>query len=287
MIFCICSLLQEWLCKNEVGGLNMRFVKMHGLSNDYIFVETFTQSGPANVHDAAVELSKPHTGIGADGLILINPTDSADAAMQIFNADGSEAQICGNGLRCAARLLYESGLCQKQDMLIQTGAGCKNVSLHLTDGVIDSITADMGEPMDISQPVRLSAAGKTLTFLKVSIGNPHAVTFDDPAEGNEFYILGPAFERHREFPERANIEFCRILTRRSIHVRVWERGSGETMACGSGACAVLVAAVTMGLCDREASVTLPGGTLNIRWREEDGHLLMCGPAIKVFSGELE
>ena len=264
----------------------MKFVKMHGLSNDYIFADTFTQPGPADPAAASVALSRPHTGIGADGLILIEPVSGADARMRIFNADGSEAQICGNGLRCAARYLFDSGLCRKEDMQILTGSGLRDVHLHVTDGTVQGATADMGAPQSIRRDVTLTAAGRTLTFVCVSMGNPHAVTFDEPARGNEFYRLGPAFERHAAFPERSNIEFTQALSPDRLRVRVWERGSGETMACGSGACAALVAAVSDGRAERRAAVELPGGVLEIDWRASDGHVLMTGPATTVFRGEV-
>ncbi|MBR3503255.1 MAG: diaminopimelate epimerase, partial [Clostridia bacterium] len=224
----------------------MKFVKMHGISNDYIFADTFTQPAPADPAAAAVVLSKPHTGIGADGLILIEPADGADARMRIFNADGSEAQICGNGLRCVARYLYDGGLVRREVMRVLTGAGLKEVRLDVRGGEVASVTADMGEPQRVERGVRLSAAGRALTFVCVSMGNPHAVTFDEAATGPEFYTLGPAFERHEAFPERSNIEFAQALAPDRLRVRVWERGSGETMACGSGACAALVAAAAEG-----------------------------------------
>ncbi len=240
----------------------MKFVKMHGISNDYIFADTFTQPAPADPAAAAVILSRPHTGIGADGLILIEPFDGADARMRIFNADGSEAQICGNGLRCVARYLYDGGLCRKESLRVMTGAGLREVRLHLREGRVDSVTADMGAPQSVERGVVLSAAGRTLTF-------------------------GPAFERHEAFPERSNIEFTQALSGDRLRVRVWERGSGETMACGSGACAALVAAAAEGRTGRKARVELPGGALSIEWREADGHVLMTGPATPVFRGEVE
>ena len=253
----------------------MKFVKMHGISNDYIFADTFTQPGPADPAGASIILSKPHTGIGAD------------ARMRIYNADGSEAQICGNGLRCVARYLYESGLCRKERMRVLTGAGLRDVRLFLKEGAVVSVTADMGAPQRVERSVTLEAAGRALTFTLVSMGNPHAVTFDEPATGPEFYSLGAAFERHAAFPERSNIEFTQALSPDRLRVRVWERGSGETMACGSGACAALVAAATEGRAGRRAWVELPGGALDIEWREEDGHVLMTGPATPVFRGEVE
>ena len=264
----------------------MKFVKMHGLLNDYIFADTFTQPAPADPAALSVRLSRPHSGVGADGLILIEPETGADARMRVFNADGSEAQICGNGLRCVARYLYDSGLCRRRHMSVMTGAGLKTVELDVQGGEVVSVTADMGVPEIIHRKIALSAAGRTLGFVCVSMGNPHAVTFEESARGDEFYALGPAFERHEAFPERSNIEFTEAIDRTRLRVRVWERGSGETMACGSGACAALVAAVTDGRAERKACVELPGGSLTIEWRLSDGHVMMTGPATPVFSGEV-
>jgi len=264
----------------------VKFIKMHGLSNDYIFADTFTQPAPADPAAASITLSRPHTGIGADGLILIDPCDGADARMRIYNADGSEAQICGNGLRCAARYLYDTGLCRKTEMNILTGSGLRAVRLDVAEGAVRGVTADMGAPQGVRRGVRLTGAGRTLDFVCVSMGNPHAVTFDEAARGPEFYTLGPAFETHEAFPERANIEFTQVLSPDRLRVRVWERGSGETMACGSGACAALVAAVSDGRAERRAAVELPGGVLEIDWRASDGHVLMTGPATTVFRGEV-
>ena len=197
----------------------MKFTKMHGLSNDYIYADGFTQTLPGDPAAVSIKLSKYHTGIGADGLILIEPIKNADARMRIFNADGSEAQICGNGMRCAARYLYDHNLCRKTEMNIVTGAGLKTVWLDVQDGEVQSVTADMGAPV-VSEPVRLTAAGRTLTFWPVSMGNPHAVTFEESAKGAEFYTLGPAFEGHAFFPERANIEFTEVVSRTRVGARL-------------------------------------------------------------------
>ena len=258
---------------------------MHGCANDYIFVQTFTQAPPADPAAASVRLSRYHTGIGSDGLILVEPSDEADARMRIFNADGSEAQICGNGLRCAARLIYDLGFCPKTEMTILTGAGLRRVWLNIESGAFVSATADMGEPV-IGEKLTLTAKGRALQFIPVSMGNPHAVTFDEPAQGDIFYELGPAFETHEAFPERANIEFVSLVAPDHLRVRVWERGSGETMACGSGACAVLAAAASEGVTSRAALISLPGGNLHIEWRD-DGHIYMTGPAAYAFRGEVD
>ncbi len=263
----------------------MKFIKMHGLSNDYVFADTFTQPCPEDPAALSIEISKYHTGIGADGLILIEPCEGADARMRIFNADGSEAQICGNGLRCVGKYLYDTGLVRKEELDVMTGAGLKHLVLTIENGKAVAARADMGEPRLISVRKPLEICGRTIHFTCVSMGNPHAITFEETADDNRFYVLGPAVERHEYFPERTNVEFTRAESREKLHVRVWERGSGETMACGSGACATLVAAVTEGLAERTAQVVLPGGALTIEWNEEDNHVYMTGPAEAVFSGE--
>ncbi len=263
----------------------MKFVKMHGLSNDYVFADTFTQPCPENPAALSIEISRPHTGVGSDGLILIEPCEGADARMRIFNADGSEAQICGNGLRCVGKYLYDSGLVKKEELRVMTGAGLKTLRMAIENGVAVGATVDMGEPSLIAVRKPVEVCGRTIHFTCVSMGNPHAVTFEETAMDDSFYKLGPAVENHEFFPERTNVEFTRVESRDRLHVRVWERGSGETMACGSGACGTLAAAVAEGLADRRAQVTLPGGTLTIEWSEEDNHIYMTGPATAVFSGE--
>ncbi len=263
----------------------MKFVKMHGLSNDYVFADTFTQPCPKDPAALSVEISKPHTGIGADGLILIEPVEGADARMRIFNADGSEAQICGNGLRCVGKYLYDSGLARKEQMDIMTGAGLKKLTMTVENGKAVAARADMGEPQIIAARKPIEVCGRTIHFTCVSMGNPHAVTFEETAQDDRFYTLGPAVETHEFFPERTNVEFTSVESEEKLIVRVWERGSGETMACGSGACATLVAAVVEGLAQRCAQVVLPGGALYIEWNEKDNHVYMTGPAQIVFSCE--
>jgi len=263
----------------------MKFIKMHGLSNDYVFADTFTQPCPENPAALSIEISKPHVGIGADGLILIEPCEGADARMRIFNADGSEAQICGNGLRCVGKYLYDTGLVRKEELNVMTGAGLKHLTLTIENGKAVAARADMGEPKLLAVRKPIEICGRTIHFTCVSMGNPHAITFEEAASDGSFYVLGPAVERHEYFPERTNVEFTRVESRDKLHVRVWERGSGETMACGSGACGTLVAAVAEGLADRTAQVVLPGGALTIEWNEEDNHVYMTGPAEAVFTGE--
>jgi diaminopimelate epimerase len=258
---------------------------MHGLSNDYVFTDTFTQPCPKDPAALSVEISKYHTGIGADGLILIEPVEGADARMRIFNADGSEAQICGNGLRCVGKYLYDSGIVRREKMCIMTGAGLKTLTMTVENGKAVAARADMGEPQIIAARKPIEVCGRTLHFTCISMGNPHAITFEETAQDESFYKLGPVVERHEFFPERTNVEFTQVESGERLIVRVWERGSGETMACGSGACATLVAAVVEGLADRRAQVVLPGGVLLIEWNEEDNHVYMTGPAESVFAGE--
>ena len=264
----------------------MQFTKMHGIGNDFIVVDGFRYTDIPDPGALSVRMCDRHFGVGADGLIWMVPSDCADARMRIFNSDGSEPEMCGNGLRCAAQFLRDKGIVDKDVMTIETLAGVLTVTF---DG--RGITADMGEPIlepalipvySDSNRITLSLHGKKLRFFCVSMGNPHAVTFDLYPSDDDFYRLGPALECHSAFPAKANIEFCRVREG-GIDVRVWERGDGETLACGTGACATLTAAATLGLTPREADVRLPGGTLRITW-QPDNHLHMTGPAETVFEG---
>lgn len=264
----------------------MEFVKMQGIGNDFILVDGFRNSNLGDVPGLARRMCDRHFGVGADGLIWMVPSDRADARMRIFNTDGSEAEMCGNGLRCAAKFLKDQGIAAKDRMTIETLAGVLTVTLDER-----GITADMGKPclapklIPVSAPsnqVSIDAGGRPCRFFCVSMGNPHAVTFDCYPEDDSFYALGAMLERHPMFPARTNVEFCRVRDG-GVDVRVWERGAGETLACGTGSCAALTAAASLGLTGREADVRLPGGTLHIRWAE-DGHLFMTGPAETVYSG---
>lgn len=263
----------------------MRFVKMHGLGNDYVFVDSFTQPPVQSPDRLAVEISRPHTGIGSDGLILIEPCEGADARMRIFNADGSEAQICGNGLRCVCKYLYDYGLCRKESLRILTGAGVRAAEVLVEAGSVRRVTVDMGTPELIGQK-QVTIAGEEVPFCCVSMGNPHAVTFSRFVTGEALARQGAQVEHDPQFPERTNVEFCRV-DEAGLHVSVWERGSGATMACGSGACASLAAAVLLGQAPRKSRVILPGGELTVEWRQVDGHIHMTGPATTVFAGEME
>ena len=270
----------------------LRFTKMHGLGNDFIIVDRFRQP-PDAPERLAARLCDRHFGVGADGLILALPSDRADARMRILNADGSEPEMCGNGIRCLAKFLYDRGLVQKERFTVETLAGILCVEIHAEGGAARAVIVDMGaprfEPEAIpvaadSNRIALQVGGRTLRFFCVSMGNPHAVTFDLYPEDDEFLRLGAALETHAIFPRRANVEFCRVNETGGADVRVWERGDGPTLACGTGACAVLAAGASQGLLPRRAEIRLPGGALDILWAD-DGHLFMTGPAVEVFEGE--
>ncbi len=251
----------------------MRFTKMHGIGNDYVYINGFTErvEDPAAL---AVAMSRPHFGVGSDGLILVLPSDHADFRMRMFNSDGSEGVMCGNGARCVGKFVYEHGLTQMTELTLETGGGIRPMRLNLTDGRVASVCVDMGAP----QALKVEA-DRTL----VSMGNPHAVFFvqDDPFLWDGFEAEGPA----RCAVLDANIEFVQVLGEDRLKMRVYERGSGETLACGTGACASLVAAQTAGYTGRRAAVALRGGELLIEWRASDGHVLMTGAAETVFEGE--
>ena len=261
------------------------FTKMHGAGNDYIYVCTMAHAVP-NPTETAIRWSDRHKGIGSDGLVLIDksPVPEADYSMRIFNADGSEAMMCGNASRCVGKYLYERGLTTKTEIRLLTLSGIKTLMLQVEDGIVVSVTVDMLEPVldNESQYVasRISDVG---TF--VSMGNPHYVIFTDDVD--QVGEKGSALEHHPAFPQRCNIEFARIESDGTIRTRVWERGSGITQACGTGACATAVAAVLTGRSERTSQIVMDGGTLTIEWRESDNHVYMTGPAAFVFDGEIE
>ena len=275
----------------------MRFTKMQGIGNDYVYVNCFdeTVEEPAA---AAVRLSDRHFGVGSDGLILICPSEKADFRMRMFNADGSEGAMCGNGIRCVGEYVRDRGLTDRDEITVETLAGIKTLRLLRTGGITEAVQVDMGRPglacsevpvlcdgdRFVDRP--LEAGGVTLRFTCVSMGNPHAVTFVEDTGAAAVETVGPLFEKHPAFPQRANVEFIQRVDGQTLKMRVWERGSGETLACGTGACASVVAAVTNGLCGREATVKLLGGDLRIRWDEADDHVYMTGPAEFVFDGEI-
>ena len=271
------------------------FTKMHGAGNDYIYVDV-SRHPIADPAKAAIRWSDRHKGIGSDGLVLIDKASvperlrvgddtsgMADFSMRIFNADGSEAMMCGNASRCIGKYLYERGLTTKTEILLQTLSGIKTLKLHVIDGIVESVTVDMLEPVLHNEEQFITADGLVEgTF--VSMGNPHYVIFTDDID--QVGVTGPVLENHPAFPQRCNIEFAHILKDGSIRTRVWERGSGITMACGTGACATAVAASLRGLAPRHSNIIMDGGILSIEWSKSDNHVYMTGPAAFVFDGEI-
>ena len=263
----------------------LRFTKMHGCGNDYIYINMMEET-IADPQSAAIALSDRHKGIGSDGLVLIDASTvpEADFSMRIFNADGSEAMMCGNASRCIGKYLYERGLTDKTEIRLLTLSGVKTLQLHVSGGIVESVTVDMLEPRfeDESQFVASRSQGNG-TF--VSMGNPHFVIFTDYVD--QVGETGRQLEMHPAFPQRCNIEFACVQAYGSIRTRVWERGSGITEACGTGACATAVAAALKGKAGRKSQIVMDGGTLSIEWRESDNHVYMTGPATFVFDGEIE
>lgn len=267
---------------------------MHGLGNDYLYINCLA-SMPRDPQALSVEMSRRHTGAGSDGIILICPSEIADFKMRIFNADGSEARMCGNGSRCVGKYVYDYGLTDKTELTLETMSGVKTLWLNVENGVVVSVTVDMGRPTFecseipvrcpedsmIECPVPTSAGEVVLTA--VSMGNPHGVVFVDNLDVVDVHGLGRELEMHSIWPDRANIEFVRIVDDGNISMRVWERGSGETMACGTGACAAAVAAIATRRCKSPVSVHLPGGNLDVKLGD-DCHVLMSGPAVTVYEG---
>lgn len=263
----------------------MHFTKMQGLGNDYLYV--YAPVLPTDAAALAVRLSDRHFGVGSDGMIWILPSETADCQMRIFNADGSEARMCGNGIRCVGKYMYEKGYAAKPTLTVETLSGIKTLHLTVTDGTVCSVTVDMGAAT-VSAPRALSAAGQTVTVSPVSVGNPHAVVFTDDAAAAPLTTLGAVLERHGAFPDGVNVEFVQVLSPGALRMRVWERGSGITLACGTGACASAAAAVAAGYCppDTDLSVTLDGGELQVRITP-DGRAIMTGPAAFICEGEVD
>ena len=276
----------------------MKFTKMHGIGNDYVYVNCL-QEKVEDPSGTARKVSDRHFGIGSDGLILIKPSKKADFEMEMYNADGSRGAMCGNGIRCVAKYVYDYGLTDKTSISVETGSGIKYLDLTVENNKVTMVKVDMGEPdlaadhipiiaqteRVIDEPIEVE--GKTWRITGVSMGNPHGVVFLDDIDSLAIEKIGPAFENHARFPDRINTEFVQLDNRRHVRMRVWERGSGETLACGTGACAVAVACVLNGLTEREVTVSLLGGDLEICWDEKDGHVYMTGPATVVFDGEIE
>jgi diaminopimelate epimerase len=272
------------------------FVKMHGIGNDYVYIDGFgsTVSDPAEL---ARRVSPRRTGIGSDGVILIQPSSSADCRMEMYNADGSRGEMCGNGIRCVAKYAYESGRSRANPMRIETDAGIKVVRMQVRDGRVGEVTVDMGPPILDGPRIPVAAEGRvidapfdvdgtTYRITCVSMGNPHCVVFLPKVADLDLERIGPVFEHHPFFPKRVNTEFVQVVSPTRLRMRVWERGSGETAACGTGACAVLVAAALTDRAERNAIVQLNGGDLRIEWADDD-HVYMTGSAEEVFRGEIE
>lgn len=273
----------------------MKFTKMEGCGNDYIYVNCFEED-IKEPEKLAVAMSERHFGVGADGLVLIMPSDKADFRMRMFNADGSEGEMCGNATRCVGKYVYDRGLTDKTTVSLSTLAGIKYLQLYLADGVVDTVTVDMGEPILEAEKIPVISENhpvigeiiplmeKEFSFTCVSMGNPHGITFVEDTDTFDVETYGKISENHPKFPQRINTEFVEVLDKNHLKMRVWERGSGETWACGTGACATLVATALNGMCEREADVILLGGTLHIRWDETSNHVFMTGPATFSFDG---
>lgn len=275
----------------------MKFTKMHGCGNDYVYVNCFEET-VEDPEQVARFVSDRHFGIGSDGLILICPSEVADFRMRMFNADGSEGEMCGNGIRCVAKYVYDYGLTDKTCIRVQTGGGIKELELTVKDGRVALVKVNMGAP--ILEPSRIpidlegdrvvdrpiEVDGKTVSITGVSMGNPHAVVFVEDTKSLDLEKIGPSYEHHPLFPARINTEFVQVLNRHEINMRVWERGSGETLACGTGTCASVVACVLNGLTEPEVDVHLLGGDLHIFYDQKEDTVWMTGPATVVFDGEI-
>lgn len=276
----------------------MKFTKMQGLGNDYVYVNCFEEK-IENPSELAVKVSDRHFGIGSDGLILIRPSEVADFRMTMFNADGSESEMCGNGIRCVGKYVYDYGLTDKTEVSVETLAGIKYLKFLIKDGKVDMVTVNMGEPIlkpelvpvvgegdaVIDSPIEVD--GKEYKMTCVSMGNPHSVVFVDDVDNFPLHEVGPLFEHHKAFPRRVNAEFCQVIDRTHAKMRVWERGTGETLACGTGTCATAVACILNGKTEDEVTITLLGGDLIIRWDRDKNVIYMTGPARVVFDGEID
>lgn len=275
----------------------MRFTKMHGAGNDYVYLDGFAQKPPSDPADLSRRISDRHFGVGSDGLILILPSEVADARMRMFNADGSESEMCGNGIRCVAKYVHDHGIARKPTLRIETGRGILTVALELRGGVADRVTVDMGEPILRSADIPTTLPGDppvnaSLTVgdelhpvTAVSMGNPHAVAYVPDVAAVDLTRLGPLVENHPAFPRRVNAHFVQVHSPAEVTMRTWERGSGVTLACGTGACAVCVAGVLTERTCRKLLAHLPGGDLGLEWSAADNHVYMTGPATEVFTGD--
>ena len=275
----------------------MKFTKMHGIGNDYVYVQTFGQPPPHDPARLAIAISDRHYGVGSDGLILIMPSVEADARMRMFNADGSEGEMCGNGVRCVAKYLYDHGLACNDRLKVETGRGVLTLDLEVSSGKVQRVRVDMGPPIlqasDIPTlleghpplDVPISLMERRLEVTAVSMGNPHAVIYVNDTSNFPLETFGPALEHHPAFPRRVNVHIVQVIGPQEVTMRTWERGSGLTLACGTGACAVCVAGVLTGRTARRIVAHLPGGDLELYWQGEGSSVFMTGPATEVFSGE--
>lgn len=289
----------------------MRFTKMHGIGNDYVYLDCFRQPAPRDPARLSVAISDRHFGVGSDGLILICPSERADARMRMFNADGSESEMCGNGIRCVAKYVYDHGIALKPRLTIETGRGILSLDLEVKNGKATRVTVDMGEPILEAEKIPTTLAGPRVidrpfkpdvkwaeifrplaedpgvehAITCVSMGNPHAMLFCKDVGKVPLTQIGPVLENAPIFPKRTNVHFVQVHSRSEVTMRTWERGSGVTLACGTGACAVCVAGVLTGRTDRKLLAHLPGGDLELEWREADNHVFKKGPATEAFSGD--
>jgi diaminopimelate epimerase len=275
----------------------MRFTKMHGLGNDYVYINLFDQPAPRDPAALAVRISDRHFGAGSDGLILVGPSERADARMRMFNADGSESEMCGNGVRCVAKLVHDHGIARKDRVTIETGRGVLSLDLQVERGKVRGVRVDMGAPIlasgeipttlpgDPPRDAPIRVLGHELAVTAVSMGNPHAVAYVADVDGYPVEAVGAALERHEAFPRRVNAHFVQVLGPGEVRMRTWERGSGITLACGTGACAVAVAGLLTGRTASPLLAHLPGGDLTLEWAGGTAPVFMTGPATEVFTGE--
>lgn len=276
----------------------LKFTKMHGLGNDYIYINGFKEH-IENPSEVSIKISDRHFGIGSDGIVMILPSDTSDFKMRMFNNDGSEAEMCGNATRCVAKYVYDNKMTDKDVITLETLAGVMILDMQVVDGKVEKVTVNMGQPILTTKEIpaifskdrvineAMEVEGSQYNITCVSMGNPHAITFVEDVENFDVHGVGVQIENHEMFPRRINTEFAQIIDRNTIKMRVWERGSGETLACGTGASATLVAAVLNDLTDRKAKLILLGGDLDIEWNEADNNVYMTGSATTVFQGEIE
>ncbi|MEF2607845.1 MAG: diaminopimelate epimerase [Schaedlerella sp.] len=281
-----------------MNATKLQFTKMQGLGNDYVYIDC-TKKKLENASEVAVKVSDRHFGIGSDGLILINASNVADFEMEMYNADGSRGEMCGNGIRCVAKYVYDYGLTDQTHISVETLGGIKYLDLTVEEGRVRQVRVDMGRPMLCPAEIPVIANGESVIDMPIEVdgteyrmtavgmGNPHTVVFMEDVDELEIERIGPKFEHHPCFPNRVNTEFVKVLDQNTVKMRVWERGSGETLACGTGACAVAVACILNGLTENEVTVQLLGGDLLIEWDREADKVYMTGPAEVVFDGEIE